>query len=93
MRRWYVKLCVNSNLTGEPSRNLHNFRHTTPLRGLQATLEFTHLYNSEVELTVVFSKISRDATEATYLVTNVDWSAWDVVRLYTRRWTVATGHK
>lgn len=51
------------------------------------------LYNGEAELTVVFSKTSRDATEATYLVTNAHYSARDVVRLYARRWTIKTGHK
>lgn len=51
------------------------------------------LYNGESELTVVFSKTSRDANDAAYLVTNADGRARDVVRLYARRWTIETGHK
>jgi hypothetical protein len=44
-------------------------------------------------LTVVFSKTSRDANEAIYLVSSHDWSARRTVRTYARRWTIETGHK
>lgn len=56
-------------------------------------LRLRTLYNGEVELTVVFSKTSRHATKAAYLVTDADWSARDVVRTYALRWTIETGHK
>lgn len=56
-------------------------------------LRLRTLYEGSVELTVVFSKTSRDAREAAYLVTNADWSARQVVRTYAQRWTIETGHK
>ena len=51
------------------------------------------LYGGEQELTVVFSKTSRGATKAVYLVTDHTWSARRVVRTYALRWTIETGHK
>jgi hypothetical protein len=51
------------------------------------------LYDGEQELTVVFSKTSRGATAAVYLVTDHTWSARRVVRTYALRWTIETGHK
>ena len=56
-------------------------------------LRIRTLYGGEVELTVVFSKTSRSATDAVYLVTDHDWSARRVVRTYALRWTIETGHK
>ncbi len=56
-------------------------------------LRLRTLYQGEVELTVVFSKTKKDATKAVYLLTNADWSARKVLRIYARRWTIETGHK
>lgn len=56
-------------------------------------LRLRTLYQGQRELTVVFSKTSRDATKATYLVSSHNWSARRIVRTYTRRWTIETGHK
>lgn len=56
-------------------------------------LRLRTLYQGTRVLTVVFSKTSRDATEATYLVSSHDWSARRIVRTYARRWTIETGHK
>lgn len=56
-------------------------------------LRLRTLYQGERELTVVFSKTSRDATTATYLVSSHNWSARRIVRTYARRWTIETGHK
>lgn len=51
------------------------------------------LYQGERVLTVVFSKTSREATKAVYLVSSHNWSARRIVRTYARRWTIETGHK
>ena len=56
-------------------------------------LRLRTLFGGEQELTVVFSKMSRGATEAVYLVTDHNWSARRVVRTYALRWTIETGHK
>ena len=56
-------------------------------------LRLRTLYQGTRELTVVFSKTSREATDATYLVSSHDWSARRIVRTYARRWTIETGHK
>jgi hypothetical protein len=56
-------------------------------------LRLRTLYQGTRELTVVFSKTSPDATEATYLISSHDWSARRIVRTYARRWTIETGHK
>lgn len=60
---------------------------------LKRRLRLHTLYHGEVALTVVFSKTSRDATKATYLVSDHDWSARRIVRAYARRWTIENGHK
>ena len=51
------------------------------------------LYDGTIPLTVVFSKTSRDAPTATYLVSSHNWSARRTVRTYALRWTIETGHK
>jgi hypothetical protein len=56
-------------------------------------LRLRTLYHGQRDLTVVFSKTSRDATEAVYLVSSHRWSARRIVRTYARRWTIETGHK
>ncbi len=56
-------------------------------------LRLRTLYKGQVEVSVVFSKTSRDANEAAYLVSDHDWSARQIVRAYARRWTIETGHK
>jgi SRSO17 transposase len=56
-------------------------------------LRLRTLYEGQIELSVVFSKTSRDAQEAVYLVSDQDWSARQIVRVYARRWTIETGHK
>jgi len=56
-------------------------------------LRLRTLYQGQRELTVVFSKASRDATKATYLISSHNWSARRIVRTYARRWTIETGHK
>ena len=56
-------------------------------------LRLRTLYDGELELTVVFSKTCRTATDAVYLVTDHDWGARRVVRTYGLRWTIETGHK
>lgn len=56
-------------------------------------LRLRTLYQGQVELSVVFSKTSREAQEAVYLVSDQDWSARQIVRTYARRWTIETGHK
>jgi hypothetical protein len=56
-------------------------------------LRLRTLYEGKCEVSVVFSKTSRDAQEAAYLVSDQDWSARQIVRVYARRWTIETGHK
>lgn len=56
-------------------------------------LRLRTLYAGQIELSVVFSKTSRDAQKAVYLVSDQDWPARDIVRTYARRWTIETGHK
>jgi hypothetical protein len=56
-------------------------------------LRLRTLYQGQVAVSVVFSKTSGDATAATYLVSDHDWSARQIVRVYARRWTIETGHK
>jgi hypothetical protein len=56
-------------------------------------LRLRTLYQGTRILTVVFSKTSRDANQATYLVSSHTWSARRIVRTYARRWTIETGHK
>jgi hypothetical protein len=56
-------------------------------------LRLRTLYQGQVEVSVVFSKTSRDASDAAYLVSDQDWSARQIVRVYARRWTIETGHK
>ena len=56
-------------------------------------LRLRTLYAGQCEVSVVFSKTSRDAQEAAYLVSDQDWSARQIVRTYARRWTIETGHK
>lgn len=56
-------------------------------------LRLRTLYQGQRELTLVFSKTSRQATKATYLVSSHNWSARRIVRTYGRRWTIETGHK
>lgn len=56
-------------------------------------LRLRTLYKGMREVTVVFSKTSPDASQATYLVSSHDWSARHIVRTYARRWTIETGHK
>lgn len=56
-------------------------------------LRLRTLYQGQTEVSVVFSKTSRDAQEAAYLVSDQDWSARQIVRVYARRWTIETGHK
>lgn len=56
-------------------------------------LRLRTLYQGERDLTVVFSKTSREATDAIYLVSSHDWSARRIVRTYAQRWTIEIGHK
>ncbi len=56
-------------------------------------LRLRTIYHGQDEISVVFSKTSREAKEAAYLVSDWDWSARQMVRTYARRWTIETGHK
>jgi hypothetical protein len=59
----------------------------------QRRLRLRTLYQGQTEVSVVFSKTSRNALEAVYLVSDQDWSARQIVQVYARRWTIETGHK
>jgi hypothetical protein len=56
-------------------------------------LRLRTLYHGQRLLSVVFSKTSREASQAIYLVSSHHWSARRIVRTYARRWTIETGHK